>query len=242
VRRLRDYVAALSALYEAFRTGSEPTPSGGAYRISRLQPYFNPGPDDVTAPPPLWIGGVNRGMCELAGEVADGLVTHPTNSDPRYLDAVVRPAVATGAARAGRSAGAVRLVVAATVVTGVGDGDVVEERERSRRLLAFLYSTPAYARTLELHGRDDLPGRLRALVRAGDWEGLPALLGDELMDALVVVGRYDELASVLLDRYGGRADGIALPPLGAAMSDGHVARVVADLRRGLGPGRPAGRR
>ena len=230
VARMREYLDALAALYEVFRTGGEPHVDGDTYRITRMQPYFNPGPDEDTRPPPTWLGGVGRGMCELAGERAAGLVTHPTSSDPPYLEETGRPALGAGARRAGRPMGDVGLVVAPTVVAGTDDRAVAGERERQRRLLAFLYSTPAYAPALERHGRDDLPGRLRALIRAEDWDRLATLLTDDLLDALAVVGRYDELGARILDRFGGLADGIALPPLGDPTADDHVARLVAELR------------
>jgi probable F420-dependent oxidoreductase len=229
VARMREYLDALAALYDAFRTGGEPDVEGASYRISRLQPYFNPGPDEDTTPPPTWLGGVGRGMCELAGERAAGLVTHPTNSDPAHLTETVRPALAAGARRAGRRPEDVRLVVAPTVISGVDDRSVEEERERQRRLLAFLYSTPAYSPALERQGRDDLPGRLRALIRTDEWDRLPTLLTDELLDALAVVGPYDELGDRIVDRYGALADGVGLPALADPAADDRVARLVADL-------------
>ena len=235
VARMREYLDALAALYEAFRTGGEPHLDGVTYRISRLQPYFNPGPDEDTVPPPTWLGGVGRAMCELAGERAAGLVTHPTNADPRHLVETVRPALAAGARRAGRRPEDVRLVVAPTVVGGIDDRALAEERERQRRLLAFLYSTPAYAGALERQGRDDLPGHLRALIRADDWDRLPTLLTDDVLDGLAVVGRYDELAARVLDRYGALAGGIALPPLSDPGADDHVRRLVDDLHAPVAP-------
>ena len=59
-----------------------PDVRGDVYRVTRLQPYFNPGPDPSVVAPPIWLGGVNAATCELAGEVADGFVSHPTNSNP----------------------------------------------------------------------------------------------------------------------------------------------------------------
>ena len=229
VARMREYVDALAALYEAFRTGTEPHVEGETYRITRMQPYFNPGPDEDTVSPPTWLGGVSRGMCELAGERAAGLVTHPTNSDPAHLAETVQPALAAGARRAGRRPEDVRLVVAPTVVAGSDDRAVVDERERQRRLLAFLYSTPAYAPALERQGRDDLPGRLRALIRADDWDRLPMLLTDDLLDALAVVARDDELGERILDRYGALAHGVALPPLRHQAADESVRDLVDHL-------------
>lgn len=218
VARMRDYIGAVRALFDAFRTGADVRYESDSYRIARLQPYFNPGPDDVTKAPPIWLGGVNVKMCRLAGEVADGLVTHPTNSSPRFLREVVVPNTA------------VPVVAAVTLAVGATDGAVAAERERQRRMLAFLYSTPAYAPTLELHGRGDVAARLRAMIRDDAWDDLGAVLDDELLDALVVSGRYDEVGGVLADRYRGLVAGIALPSQPDARNDEPLARLVAHLQ------------
>ena len=230
VERMADFLDALDALFTAFRTGGVPDHHGPTYRVTRLQPYFNPGSDEVTVVPPVWLGGVNPGMCRLAGRRAAGFVTHPTNSDPRYLAVVCRPALAEGAAEAGRSLDDLELVAGAAVVAGVTDADVAAERERQRRQLAFLYSTPAYGRTLELHGWDGLGDELRSLVRDGRWDDLGRVVPDEVLETLLPTGRYDELAPILLDRYEGLADGLLLGPQPDPASDEAVAGLVADLR------------
>ena len=230
VGRMREYIGALDALYEAFRTGGAPQFESASYRITRMQPYFNPGPDDGAVAPPTWIGGVNPGMCELAGELAAGLVTHPTNSDPGYLADVVRPSIEAGAGRAGRPADDVQLVAAATVVAGADQDEVDAGLERQRRLFAFLYSTPAYAPTLERLGRGELPAQLRTVVRDGDWDRLPALVGDELLGTVAAVGRWDDVAEVLIDRFRELAGGVTLPPLGDPGDDVHVVRLVTRLQ------------
>jgi probable F420-dependent oxidoreductase len=199
VGRMRDYVGALRALFTAFETGDGARYEGEHYRITRLQPYFNPGPDPATAAPDIWLGGVNARMCALAGEVAAGVVTHPTNSDPRFVREVVVP-----------NAKGVKIVASANVVTGATDEEVADERERQRRLLAFLYSTPAYARTLELHGRADLQPRLQAMVRDNAWDQLAGVLSDDLLDELVICGRYDDVAPRVRERFEGLVDGVVL--------------------------------
>jgi probable F420-dependent oxidoreductase len=232
VARMRDYVAALHALFAAFREGGAPDHQGDAYRLTRMQPYFNPGPDADTMAPPVWLGGVNAAMCQLAGEVADGFVSHPTNSNPRYLDEICLPNLRVGLDRAERDRSSFEVVVGPAVVTGVSDADVAAERERQRRMVAFLYSTPAYARTLELYGWSELGDDLRALIRNERWDDLSAVVHDELLDTLLPTGRYDQLAAVLVDRYADRADGIVLGPQPDAANDEHVARLVTELRTG----------
>ena len=225
--RLRDYVAALDALFTAFRTGGSLRHEGDHYRLTRMQPYFNPGPSDAVIPP-IWLGAVNAGMCELAGEVAHGVVTHSTNSDPAYLRDVVRPALRRGAA-AGRTTEPL-IMASAAIATGDSDAAVARERERQRRMLAFLYSTPSYGTALKGRGWNDLPEQLRALVRAQQWDDLPTVLSDAVLDELVICGRYDELPGILMARFGQIADGVVLPALGDDGDDRLLRDCIADLQ------------
>jgi probable F420-dependent oxidoreductase len=230
VERMREYVEALTTLYESFRTGGEPCYEGAVYRLTRLQPYFNPGPDPDITPPPTWLGGVNAGICQLAGELAAGFVTHPTSSNPRYLSEICLPNLGAGAQRSGRDRAEVELVVGAVVVVGRSSEEVAVERERQRRMLAFLYSTPAYRRTLELYGWEDLTAQLQAMIKQDRWDDLAGLVSDELLDTLLPSAPYDELAALLLDRYGALADGILLPTHGDPTHDDDVTGVVAQLQ------------
>jgi len=142
---LRDYVGALDALFGAFRTKGSLRHEGEHYRLTRMQRYFNPGPSDAVIPP-IWLGAVSAGMCELAGEVAHPVVTHSTNSDPAYLRDVVRPALRRSAASTGRTS--LPLIMAsAAIATG-------RQRRRGR----------ARARTAAPHARVPV---LHALVRNG---------------------------------------------------------------------------
>ena len=228
---MRDYLGALEALFTAFRTGGPLDFRGPSYQLTRLQPYFNPGPDDGVAPPPVWLGAVNAGMCELAGELAYGVVTHSTNSDPAYLRDIVQPALARGAACANRAV-APAIIASCAMATGTDEAAVARARERQRGLLAFLYSTPAYTPALERLGLIDLADRLRAVVKEKRWDDLPTVLTDEVLDTLLVSGRYDELPGILRARYGGLADGVQLPPIADPGDDDALRACVAALRDG----------
>ncbi len=230
VARMRSFITALHAMYDAFRTG-ELTPAGeGDYPVTRLQPYFNPGPDPDTVTPPTWLGAVNPRMCRLAGELAAGLVTHPTNSNPRFLEEICLPSVRAGAEQAGRVPRTVEIVAAVTLVAGATEEELDSERERHRRLFAFLYSTPAYGKTLELYGIEELGRQLRAVVREQRWEDLPVLIPDELLDTLLVVGRYEDLGPLLTARFKGLADGLLLGPVRPTQDDADLGRLVAAVR------------
>jgi probable F420-dependent oxidoreductase len=231
VARMREYLDVLDALFAAFRTGDPPRVDGAHYRVTRLQPYFNPGPDDVTRAPRVYLGGVNAAMCRLAGERADGFVTHPTNSNPRYLETICVPNLREGATRAGRDLDArFELVCGTAVVTGPTPAELDVERARQRRLFGFLYSTPAYRRTLELYGWDGIAGELQAMIRADRWDALHTVVTDEILDALVPTATYDALPALLIERFADLCDALLLSPPGDPAHDAAFAEVVKEVQ------------
>ena len=234
IGRLRDYVGAVRAAFASFATGRAPSYESAHYSVTRMQPYFNPGPDPATAVPPIYLGGVQRRACELAGAIGDGFVSHPTNSNPRYLVETCLPALAMGARATGRDLAGegFETVVGTSVITGASADAVLTERERQRRLLAFLYSTPAYAPTLELYGWDELGPRLRDLIRHERWDDLGTVLSDEMLDTLVPCGTFEELPGLLLQRFSALGQGILISPPTDAANDDAFAAVVAAVRAG----------
>ncbi|BEK94751.1 TIGR03617 family F420-dependent LLM class oxidoreductase [Nocardia seriolae] len=227
VTRMGEYLAVLRELFSAFASGGSIEFEGGDYRITRMQPYFNPGPDDRTAPPIL-LGAVNPGMCRLAGRLADGVITHSTNSDPGYLRDVVRPALLAGAEAAGRTPPA--LIAATTIATGPDADAVTRERERLRRLQAFLYSTPAYRSALERLGLPKLFDRLRDLVRTQQWDRLHEVMTDDILDTLLISGDYDALPELIHNRYHGLAAGVVMSAPAEDPDDARLKNTIEQIR------------
>jgi probable F420-dependent oxidoreductase len=230
--QLRDYVGAVRAAFASFGTGSPPSYESAHYSITRLQPYFNPGPDGATAPPAIYLGGVQRQACALAGEIADGFITHPTNSNPRYLTSTCLPGLNEGAARVDRSLDSetFELVIGTQIITGSSPDALAHERERQRRLLAFLYSTPAYRPTLELYGWADLGLQLRALIRSERWGDLGSVLSDDVLDTLVPTGTFDELPDLLIGRFAALGRGLVASPPADATDDQAFGEVIRALQ------------
>ncbi len=229
VPRMREYLGALRAIWDCWQNGAQLDFRGEHYRIDRMQPFFNPGPiehPDI----PLYLGGVNAAMTRLAGEAADGIVTHPTNTSPRTLRELTLPNIEIGAKKAGKTRDRVEIIAGGFVATGATAEAVAAERERIREYLGFLYSTPQYWRTLELHGWRDLGERLRELARAGRWDEMKASIGNEVLDALVPAGTYDEIADVLKDWYGDLATGLSFRMPEDPGDDDRAAAVIQRLR------------
>jgi probable F420-dependent oxidoreductase len=229
VPRMREYVQAIRAIFACWQRGTPLDFAGEHYRLTRMQPYFSPGPIDHPDVP-IFLGGVGPAMTALAGEIADGMMTHPTNTAPRYLREVIRPRLAQGAARAGRDAAALPIMVGPILATGATRDEVREAREHARRTLAFLYSTPAYWPSLELFGWKDRGERLHRLTREGRWSDMTAVVGDDLLDAAVPQAPYDEIEGVLREWYGGLTTWLSFPMSDDPRHDAAVARVVARLR------------
>lgn len=211
IRKMNDYVVAVKTAWNSFATGDPFNVDTEHYRMNRLQPFFNPGPLPH-AGPQLLLGGVNDNAIRLAGEVAEWFVTHPTNSHPRFLRDRALPRLAEGINSAQRVANDVHVAIAIPYITGPTQVSVDQSREAQRAVLGFLYSTPAYHRTLELFGWDDLGARLQAMTRSGDWSQLGQLMTDEVLDALIPSGTWEELPSVINDWFGGLVDAVLIQP------------------------------
>jgi probable F420-dependent oxidoreductase len=227
--RLRDYIGALRAVWASFQTGEPLRYRSEHYTLSLLTPFFAPEPME-RADIPVAIAGVGPGLSRLAGEVCDGFHVHPFHT-VRYLDEVVVPNVAAGAAEAGRSPQHVDLISTVFVVTGRDEAEMQRVRESVRAQIAFYASTPSYRVVLDVHGWD-FGDELNALSRRGAWHEMAALVPDEVVDEVAVVAPVDQVGSAIKARYGDRLARVGYYTLagGVSLSDGDLSGIVADTR------------
>jgi probable F420-dependent oxidoreductase len=228
--RLRDYVGAVRACFETFQHGAALDYHSDAYTLNRMQPFFNPGPLDC-GPPEILLGAIGPIMTRTVGEVADAMQTHPTNSEPRYLREVTRPRIEEGRRRAGRAAH-VELVAGPLIATGPTREAVASELRRARQTLVFTLSTPAYWPALEHHGWLEIGQRLRDATREGRWDEMDAIVPDEVVEAFVPAGTYDEIAPRLLELYADVADRILFPVPDDPAHDTAARKAIAELSAG----------
>jgi len=227
--RMHDYVGALRAVFAAWQHGKPLRHEGPSYTLTRMQPFFAP-EKLACAEPPILLGAIGPRMIGVAGELADGVIAHPTNSTPAYLRDVVRPELAAGARKAGREPAALRVIANPMTATGPDAAAVAAEREAARDVLAFTYSTPAYWATLEHHGWADVGRALLERTRAGRWDGLRELVSDAMLDALVPTAPFGGIAALLRERYAGVADALTLRLPKDPAHDDAFAHVIAALR------------
>lgn len=206
VARMREYLAAVDAIWDSWETGGRLDFRGDFYEHTLMAPAFVPEPHGHRRPP-VWLAGVGPAMVSLAAEAADGLVVHPLTS-LGYLDDVLLPAVGA-ASRIDRDE---PFTVSAMVM--VASGDTEEEVHRaasmSRLQIAFYASTPAYLPVLAHAGMEELHHEARRVVGEGGFLELADLVDDAVLDTFAVVGDTASVARTLQERYAGRVDRVTM--------------------------------
>ncbi|MGE0384076.1 MAG: TIGR03617 family F420-dependent LLM class oxidoreductase [Gammaproteobacteria bacterium] len=200
--QMREYVACLRNIWSHWQRGESPSYRGQIYRCDLSNPEFQPVPlPEAQARIPIWIGAVGLGMARLAGEIADGVHVHAFHT-PEYLRAQFLPALAAGR---GHSGGLGPLELSCPVFGGVAyDGEQRRIlRDEFRKHIAFYASTAAYLPILEAAGCADLHEPMRALSREKRWAEMAARIGDDVLDAFVVIDEPAALGARLRERYSG---------------------------------------
>ncbi|WP_099038212.1 TIGR03617 family F420-dependent LLM class oxidoreductase [Mycobacterium neglectum] len=208
VARLRDYIAALRAIWSAFQNGEALKYDGRYYRHTLLPPVFNPGPIDHPVIP-VSVAGVSPGLVRLAGEVCDGLHVHPFHS-PAYVRSVVVPEIQHGAVTGGRDASNVELSTSVFVITGDTPAERERQRDAVRSRIAFYASTPAYRLVLDIHGWGAVGEKLHTLSRGGRWDDMSACVSEEMLAAFAIEADPSDVGPALRTRYDGLLDRVAL--------------------------------
>ena len=206
--RMRELVLAVRAIWDCWESGTKLAFDGDFYHHTLMTPAFDPGPNPH-GPPPVFIGGFGPRMIEVAGEVADGLIVHPFNSR-RSLEDLVLPALATGRGTATRAERAFEIVWVMMVVTWSTDEEHDVAIRSVKDQLAFYGSTPAYAPVLTLHGYGELHHDLNRMSKAGRWTEMAALIPDDFVDRIAIVGPRNEIASRISTRASGITDRVSL--------------------------------
>jgi probable F420-dependent oxidoreductase len=201
--RMRDYLLAVQACLRAFRGEERLHHDGPYYKLSLLPPEWAPRRHEF-GDVKVDVSAVGPWMCEMAGEVADGIHVHPFHSMP-YLHERLLPAVAKGAESAGRSLDDVELTIPVFAVPGDTPEDRAALVERTRFQIAFYGSTRNYAYQFDDLGFEGTSARINERLKAGDLAGMAALITDEMLEHYAVICRWDELADRLVERYQGIA-------------------------------------
>jgi 5,10-methylenetetrahydromethanopterin reductase len=143
---------------------------------------------DVLRPDiPLMIGTWGPRLAALTGEVADE-VKIGGSANPAMVP-VLRARIAVGAARAGRAADAVGIVLGAVTVV---DENGAAARRRAKEEVA-LYLTAVAGLDPTVHIDPELIERLETAVQQGDRTAAAALVSDDLLHRFAFAGTPDDV-------------------------------------------------
>lgn len=226
ISRMEELVQGIRAIWQAWETGERLAFRGEHYTHTRMIPAFSPGPNPFGLPP-IFTAGFGPKMTEVAGRVADGFLVHPVNSR-RSLQELTLPALDRGARAGGRTLADLEVVCVTIIVTGRTEEELTRSREAVREQLAFYGTTPAYQPVFALHGYGDLHPELQALARQDRWQEMAALVDDDLIETIAVVGEPHQIAPQVRARLAGISDHVSLVN-NRAPDPRHFAEVVADL-------------
>jgi probable F420-dependent oxidoreductase len=229
--KLREQIQVIRAFWDCWQNGTKLNFRGEYYKITLMSPFFNPGA--IEHPNiPIYIAGVNTGLAKLAGELCEGFHVHPFHS-VRYLKEIVLPAIEEGAAKERRK-------LALSNVEGRKDvsvcvtafvGTTPEEMNAARAQLSFYASTPSYRPVMDLHGWAGIAEKLSAHAAQGEWEEMPMLITDEMLNEFCLVTEEDKLADELKKRYNGIADRLALYAPFAPGEKNKWGRLIKDFKK-----------
>jgi probable F420-dependent oxidoreductase len=197
---MREYIQAVRAVWDSWQNSAPLDFDGLHYRLNLIVPLFDPGP--IEHPNiPIHVAAVNEYMCQVAGEVADGVRPHPVCSAD-YIEAVMLPALARGAALAKRDPASFAVCIKPLIATAPDEQTLVEKIRDVRARISFYASTPAYRAAFAHHGLGELADELTLLSKAQRWEEMPQFITDDILERYAVVGLYDQIAGKLKVRYG----------------------------------------
>jgi probable F420-dependent oxidoreductase len=171
---------------------------------------------DVQPPPrriPIITAGVRPRMCEAAGRVADGLAGHPLFTTT-YVEEIVRPAIAKGAAHADRDPNDVEVI--SMVMCSIHDDPAIARRELAQQI-AFYSSVKSYEAVLDVNGFATEGRTIREAFARRDFPAMFDAVSDTMIDTMGVAGTAAHVRDGL-KRYEGILDHIMLysPSVGVA--------------------------
>lgn len=216
--RLEEYVKAIRAIWRCWTDGEPLAFDGEHYRFSLMTPNFTPEPLDGPTPP-ITMAAVGPGMLRAAGRVADGVRLHPFCTRD-YLETTVLPELRRGLDQSGRTRDQFTITGGGFVCTGPDDDAVATAVDWVRARIGFYGSTRSYWPVLEQHDLGELGQQLKHLSEHDGWDRMAGCVDDEVVRLFAAVGRHDEIADAIEERFGGISDGV-----GASAS----AEIPADL-------------
>jgi probable F420-dependent oxidoreductase len=173
---------------------------------------------------PIWIAANQAGLTRLAGEVADGFISHPIHST-RWSVEHTLPALEEGLRKAGRDRDDIHWNAWYNVAVNADRDDALED---ARATVAFYASFEQYERVFAAHGFEKEARACQEAARRKEYSTAgAAAVTDEMAETFVILGTPDQCRARLADVWD-VADSFCLnPPVYALPPDKVVAYATA---------------
>lgn len=207
VEKMRDYIRAVHALWDCWQNQTRLNYQGEFYKLTLMTPFFSPAPHEYHRIP-IFIAGVNRRMCQLAGELCEGFHVHPLHTT-RYLREVILPNIEIGLAKKQRPRSSIELSSSVFVIATDDPEQAAKSEAEVRQQISFYASTPPYRPVFDLEGWGDVADQLKRFAAGGKWHEMPALITDEILERFALRGTWSELPGKMLQKYSGLLDRVS---------------------------------
>jgi probable F420-dependent oxidoreductase len=202
--RMREYGQALRAALDYLRNGTPADLQGRYYRFTT--PPMPLGTRSLPGSVPIYLGGMNPKMIQVAGELGDGLVGG--GYSPYYIHEYVLPNLAIGAERSGRTLADLDLI--SQTICCVHD-DRAEAMRRARIHVGQMVANPVSDGITTAHGFERHVAAIREAMMTGGVDALTDAVDDRLVDTFSISGTPDECRAKLKN-YQGLVPHIMLHP------------------------------
>ncbi|MBJ39169.1 MAG: LLM class F420-dependent oxidoreductase [Gammaproteobacteria bacterium] len=225
-RQMREFIEAMQSIYDCWYDGDRLEFVGEYYRHTLMPATFTPR-NTESGRPRITLSATGPLMTRVAAEVADGMIMHPFSSE-RYIREVTLPAISKGLGASDRTLADFELDYAPIVATGTDEASLQRSIDAARDRIAFYGSTEAYKPVLDIHGWGELQVELNALNKRQQQQEMAALIDDEVLHTIAIVGEPRDVVAKMKERLGdviGRT-GFHVPGL----PDEDHAELLAELR------------
>ena len=180
--------------------------SHGPFSVQGWRRSFGP----IQPHPPIYLAAAGKNAVSLAGRVADGIIFNDLAS-VQSISTIIQ-ATREAARDAGRDATALAFIARPRIVV---TDDPEREYERIKNAIAMIYTLPGMGRLIEVEGvdveailadarrvmkTDEIIGKggaFHELREAGDLSAARALIPDDLVAKLAMIGTLPEIRSRL---------------------------------------------
>ena len=199
--QMREFIEAMHAIFDCWYDGERLDYMGEYYQHTLMPATFTP--ENVTGPKPrIVLSATGPLMTKVAAEVADGMIMHPFSS-AKYMNEVTLPAIEQGLQVSGRSLENFALDYAPMIATGYTEEALRQAVDTLRGRIAFYGCTIAYKPVLDIHGWGDLSDELITLNRQHRSDDMAALITDEMVATIGIVGTPTEVVDTMKERFDG---------------------------------------